>query len=93
MADKKGDPEVIGGKLTIIVNGTTQIAPSEEITFDQVVGLAFPSGGRGELISYTVTFYNGGGRVDQGGLDEGEHVKVRSRHPYTVFNVTRTDRS
>lgn len=93
MADKKGDPEVIGGKLTIIVNGTTQIAPSEEITFDQVVDLAFPSGGRGDLISYTVTFYNGGGRIDQGGLDEGDHVKVRPRQPYTVFNVTRTDRS
>lgn len=93
MAGKTGDPEALSSKLTIIVNGTTQVAPGEEITFDQVVDLAFPGGSRGDLISYTVTFYNGGGRRDQGGLDEGEHVKVRSRQPYTVFNVTRTDRS
>ena len=60
------------------------------MSFDQIVDIAFPGGGRGEGIAYTVTFYNGGGRPEQGGLAEGEKAKIKNG---TVFNVTRTDRS
>ena len=74
----------------IIVNGRTSTVENDEVTFDEVVNLAYPEGGRGELISYTVLFYEGGGREKEGGLNEGEKVKVKDG---TVFNVTRTDRS
>lgn len=74
----------------IIVNGREYTVDKDEITFDEVVDLAFPEGGRGQLISYTVLFYEGGGREMEGGLNEGEKVKVKDG---TVFNVTRTDRS
>ena len=74
----------------IIVNARTYTVDKDEITFDDVVNLAYPEGGRGELISYTVLFYEGGGREKEGGLNEGEKVKVKDG---TVFNVTRTDRS
>ena len=93
MADKPDkDPEAEAHKrINIIVNGTTTSVDSgDELSYDQVLELAFPQGERGPNIEYTVTFYNGGGRIDQGGLSEGEHVKIKSG---TVFNVTRTDRS
>ena len=50
----------------IIVNGRTHTIEDDEVTFDEVVDLAYPEGGRGELISYTVLFYEGGGRVQEG---------------------------
>ena len=74
----------------IIVNGRTYTVNKDEVTFEEVVDLAYPEGGRGELIGYTVLYYEGGGRETEGGLNEGEKVKVKDG---TVFNVTRTDRS
>lgn len=86
--DKVDDLESKG--FEIIVNARTRTVGKDEITFDEVVDLAYPEGGRGELISYTVLFYEGGGREKEGGLNEGEKVKIKDG---TVFNVTRTDRS
>lgn len=86
--DDTSSPEDKG--FDIIVNGRTHTVEQDEVTFDEVVDLAYPEGGRGELISYTVLFYEAGGREQDGGLNEGEKVKVKDG---TVFNVTRTDRS
>lgn len=74
----------------IIVNGTNHHVPNDEVSFDQVVDIAYPDGGRGPLITYTVDFYNGAGRPPEGKLTEGQKAKVKDG---TVFNVTRTDRS
>lgn len=74
----------------IIINGTPFDVPNDEVSFDEVVDLAYPDGGRGPLITYTVNYYNGGGRPPEGKLIEGEKAKVKDG---TVFNVTRTDRS
>ena len=76
--------------FTIIVNGTKYRVPDDEVSFDQVVDIAYPDGGRGPLITYTVDFYNGAGRPPEGKLTKGQKAKVKDG---TVFNVTRTDRS
>ena len=76
--------------FNIIVNGTRHSVPDEEVSFDQVVDIAYPDGGRGPLIRYTVDFYDGAGRPPEGKLTQGEKAKVKDG---TVFNVTRTDRS
>lgn len=88
MADKQDSKSDKG--IRIIIDGTPHIVPTDEVTFDTVVNLAYPDGGRGEFITYTVTFYNGGGRPMEGALAEDEMAKVKDG---TVFNVTRTDRS
>ena len=88
MADKQGTDSEKG--IRIIIDGTPHVVLTDEVTFDEVVNLAYPDGGRGVLITYTVTFYNGGGRPPEGALAEGEKAKVKDG---TVFNVTRTDRS
>ena len=74
----------------IIINGTHHPVPNDEVSFDQVVDIAYPQGGRGRLITYTVNYFNGGGRPPEGKLTEGQNAKVKNG---TVFNVTRTDRS
>ena len=76
--------------FTIVINGRQYTVGSDEVSFDYVVDKAYPGGDRGDLISYTVLFYDGGGRLTEGGVDEGEKVKVKDG---TIFNVTRTDRS
>ena len=89
MSDNKMEDPANKG-FDIIVNARTYTVDDDEVTFDEVVDLAYPEEGRGELISYTVLFYEGGGREKEGGLNEGDKVKVKDG---TVFNVTRTDRS
>ena len=88
MVDKQGSDSEKG--IRIIVDGTPHVVATDEVTFDEVVSLAYPDRNRGDLITYTVTFYDGGGRPPEGALAEGEKAKVKDG---TVFNVTRTDRS
>ena len=79
-------------KIDIIVNGTPHPVPDDAVSFDQVVDIAYPDGGRGPLITYTVNFYNGAGRPPEGKMTEGQKAKAKVKDG-TVFNVTRTDRS
>ena len=87
--DDKGT-DGVDKQFRIIVEGVPRVVLSDELTFDEVVDLAYPDGGRGPQISYTVTFENGGGRPVEGTLVDGEKVKVKDG---TEFSVTRTDRS
>jgi len=74
----------------IIVDGTPHRWATDEISFDQVVKLAYPHDKPNPLITYTVNYRNGGGRRPEGKLVEGEEAKIKDG---TEFNVTRTDRS
>ena len=78
--------------FSIIVNGRPTQVPSErdELSFDELVDLAFDDPARGPQIVFTITFREAGGRVPEGELDEGQRLKVRDG---TIVNVTRTDQS
>ena len=76
--------------FSIVVNGRQRDVESEELTFDELVGLAFDDPVRGPQIVFTITFREAGGRVMEGELDEGQLLKVRDG---TIINVTRTDQS
>ena len=89
-----GDDNVHGGDkpkdVTIIVNGRERTWPKEDISFAQVVEIAFPNQPSGSDYSYTVTFSKGDDKKPHGSLVAGESVKAKNG---MVFNVTQTSRS
>lgn len=77
-------------ETTIIINGREKEVEAEELTYDQIVRLAFDDPPTGEFICFTITYRNGGGRKPEGSLLEDESVKIKDG---TIFNVTVTDKS
>ena len=76
--------------ITIMVNGRPKQVTTEELSFNELVDLAFDDPARGPQIVFTITFRKAGGRIEEGELDEGQRLKVKDG---TVINVTRTDQS
>ena len=76
--------------FSIIVNGRPTKVERDELSFDELVDLAFDDPARGPQIVFTITFREAGGRIREGELDEGQRLKVRDG---TIVNVTRTDQS
>lgn len=77
--------------ITIIVNAEERIVErKEELTFDEVVDLAFNPRPVGDQIVYTITYYRGHGNKPEGHLLEGQSVKAKEG---MVFNVKYTDKS
>ena len=76
--------------ITIIVNGREKTVEKKELTFDEVVDLAFDDPQRGENISFTITYRRGPDGHKEGSLLEGKSVKVKDG---MIFNVVRTDKS
>lgn len=81
------DPETV----TIIVNGRPKPVPKkDELTFYEVVALAFANPQTGDGIQYTVQYTRGHGHKPAGTLVEGQSVKVKEG---MEFDVTQTNRS
>ena len=76
--------------FSITVNGRQREVEREELSFDDLVDLAFDDPARGPQIVFTITFREADGRIVEGELDEGQRLKVRDG---TIINVTRTDQS
>jgi multiubiquitin len=77
-------------KITVIVNGRREEAPSRVLTFIQVVALAFDPVPSGPDWVFTVTYRKAASKPHDGTLTEGATVTVRNG---TVFNVTATNKS
>ena len=82
--------------VTIVVNGRERVIPLKElssdgeISFGQVVTLAFDPPPSGPNIVFTVSYRKGAGRPPEGTLVAGGRAKVQDG---TVFNVSFTDKS
>ena len=76
--------------ITIVVNGEEKPYVGREISFSEVVELAFGAEPPNPNICFTMTFKNASGKRKEGTLVEGDSVKIKGG---TVFNVTRTDNS
>lgn len=76
--------------MTIIVNGRKKSASGDEITFEQLIELAFENPPTGQYIVFTVTYRRGPCENREGTLSEGKAVKIQNG---MVFNVTATDKS
>ncbi|MYB77472.1 MAG: hypothetical protein F4X83_10340 [Chloroflexi bacterium] len=78
------------GRIEIIVNTRPRIVTTDEVSYDEVVKLAFdppPTGPNWEIV---VSYRNGAGRPPDGRLRPGGTVKIKEG---TVFNVTATDKA
>jgi hypothetical protein len=76
--------------ITIIVNGRQKVVTAKELSFAQVVALAFDTPPTGQNIVFTVTYRKGEGNKPEGTMVEGDVVKVKDG---MIFNVTATNRS
>lgn len=77
-------------QFTIIVNGRKQKVSTDELSYEQVVDLAYNDNPpAGPNIVITVTYRNAEDHK-QGTLAAGQTVNIRNG---TIFNVTATDKS
>ena len=83
--DRKGDRVI-----TIVVNGRRKSVDEEVLSFDEIVHLAFDDPPTGEFICFTITYRRGPRGNEQGTVDEGKSVKIKSG---MIFNVTVADKS
>lgn len=75
--------------VTITVNGRERTVEDKELSFEELVRLAFENPASGPYIVFTITYRKGHGNK-AGTLAPGESVKVKEG---MIFNVTATDRS
>jgi multiubiquitin len=77
--------------VTIIVNGREKHVPrNDDLTFDELIALAYDNPPKGEFIYWTITYRKGHGDKPEGTVIEGGSVKPKEG---MVFNVTFTDKS
>lgn len=77
-------------QFTIFVNGRAKVVTGKELSYAQVVALAFDNPPSGENVSFTITYRKGEGNKPEGTLVEGETVKIKEG---MIFNVTTTNKS
>lgn len=77
-------------EFTIIVNGREKVVTKDELSFDEIVALAFDNPPTGPYIVFTITYRRGHGHKPEGTLLPGETVKIKEG---MIFNVTATDKS
>ncbi len=76
-------------EFTIVVNGRERTVTQKELTFDELVVLAFGPPNYDSSV-YTITYRKGPDKMEKGTLVQGESVKLKSG---MIFNVVRTDKS
>lgn len=76
--------------LNIMVNGRSKEFNGREITFKQVVELAFGAVSSNPNTVYTVTYKKSEGNKSEGSMYIDDVVKVKEG---TIFNATQTDKS
>ena len=78
------------GPVTIIVNTRSYPWESKDISFEQLVELAYPGQPANDQDTYTVRYSRGHDGHGSGSLTAGHSVKVKKE---MVFDVYRTSRS
>jgi len=76
--------------VTVVVNGRHKEVAKTELTFDDVVALAYDPVPTDENTLFTISYRRGEGSKPEGKLIPGDTVKVKDG---MVFNVSATVRS
>lgn len=88
--DERHDGPDHESSTKIIVNGRPKVVTEKELSFMDIVKLAFDPVPTGEFIVFTITYRKGPGHKPEGTLLEGQSIKVKEG---MIFNVTATDKS
>ena len=76
--------------ITILVNGRRKVVPSNQVSYDEILALAFDPVPSGPNFVFTITYENIPARPHEGFLRPGRSVEVQEG---TRFDVTATDNS
>lgn len=91
MAQPEERPAPEPKSVTIIVNGRPKSVPkNDDLTFAEVVALAFENPPTGDGVQFTIQYTRGHGNKPAGSLVEGQSVKPKEG---MEFDVTPTNRS
>lgn len=77
-------------EFTVVVNGREKKVPTNVLSFDEVVELAFPGHPVNENEIFIVTYRNADSDRREGTLVAGQTVTIKNG---TIFNVSPTNRS
>ncbi|MFZ3208760.1 MAG: multiubiquitin domain-containing protein [Geobacteraceae bacterium] len=77
-------------QFEIIVNGRKKVVTTKELSFAEIVALAFDTVPTGPNILFTITYRHGPHGKSEGTLMEGATVKTKEG---MIFNVTPTNKS
>jgi hypothetical protein len=88
--DDHKEPPGQNKEITIIINAREYTVTGKQISFTDVVKLAFNIPSLEENKTYTVTYKKGEDKKPAGNLVLGEDVHVKDG---MIFNVTATDKS
>lgn len=88
--EKEGKGQGHEKALMIVVNAREFNFTGDEISFDQVIELAFGSVSADPNIAYTVTYKRGHGNKPEGSMIKGDRIKVKEG---MIFNATATNKS
>jgi len=86
MAEEKKEKKGV----TIIVNGTPHETPKDDITYAEVVAMAFPEYANHQDRTYSITYRRGQGNKPEGILSPGGSAKVKEG---MIFSVSETSQS
>jgi hypothetical protein len=87
MSEEHSDDKAV----TIIVNGRKKEVMGKELSYTEVVNLAYDNNPpTGPNIGFAITYRRGHGDKPEGSLVEGQIVKIKEG---MIFNVTPTDKS
>ncbi len=78
-------------EFEIKINGSEYDVPTNTVTYEQLVELAFPGHPNNPDIVYAVTFEHADQHPKQGTLASGGSVTIKKHG--TIFDVTPTNRS
>jgi hypothetical protein len=86
----KDDPKHEPGTHTIIVNGREKTVEVNDVSYEQILLLAYPNPDTGPDVRYTITWARNEHGNATGKLLPGGTVNVSEK---MIFNVKRTDKS
>lgn len=90
MENKNSEDHGHNKDYVLIVNGREKEWNNKQISFKEVVILAFGSYEDNNRTCYTVTYTRGNNNKPEGSMVSGDIIKVKNK---MIFNVTTTDKS